>query len=212
MTIDNSSIKRVTPEGGLESITLRSDIAARYILNQEALLGAFNLEKSSDPNDWSVGLKETLLDEKIADDTEYLKKWIAQLEEQTKNKPDTLLIEKQNAPVNANFKFLSEAIESLKQEYLSPDDAELIAKNNNILRSYSKRFGTSVYEVSGNKDGKNDDDDEDEDDDDGDVSKQGNDSSDNGDDDKHDYEGSVYYRLQGPMKIKGVTAERGTYS
>lgn len=46
--IDELAVKRVNSEGELESTTLRSDLVARYLFMNEALLNGLGIVKSSD--------------------------------------------------------------------------------------------------------------------------------------------------------------------
>lgn len=83
--IDHSSIKRVSQDDGLESITLRSDLAARYIFLNETLLEGIGAVKVDDKFRTMLGLKEIIKDENnnpITDETEYLRKWKATLEKE----------------------------------------------------------------------------------------------------------------------------------
>lgn len=83
--IDHSSIKRVTQDDGLESITLRSDLAARYIFLNETLLEGIGAVKVDDKYKQTIDLKEVIKYEDgkvIVDEMEYLKKWQDKLQKE----------------------------------------------------------------------------------------------------------------------------------
>lgn len=83
--IDHSSIKRVSADDGLESITLRSDLAARYTFLNETLLeglGAIEIDPSFrqtfDLKDVVKNPDGTLVRDELA----YLEEWKARLAEE----------------------------------------------------------------------------------------------------------------------------------
>lgn len=85
--IDHSSIQRVSEDGGLESITLRSDLAARYTFLTETLLEGLNLIEIPAVYKQSVELVDLV--ETNKSETELLLEWeqrlkdeVAQLEQQ----------------------------------------------------------------------------------------------------------------------------------
>ncbi|GME77188.1 unnamed protein product [Ambrosiozyma monospora] len=116
--IDHSAIKRTTKDGGLESITLRSDLAARYILQNEALLELFNIIKTPDDPIYKTGitLKESFPEEKITDLNEYLTKWRDQLSEEVKQMESQQ--DGESLLQSAANKEVTEEIETLSQFYL----------------------------------------------------------------------------------------------
>lgn len=89
--IDHSSIKRVSQDDGLESITLRSDLAARYTFLNETLLEGIGAVSVDDRFKTMLGLKEIIRDDDntlITDETAFLRRWeqrlqadVAQLEQ-----------------------------------------------------------------------------------------------------------------------------------
>lgn len=78
--IDHSSIQRVSEDGGLESITLRSDLAARYTFLTETLLEGCNLIEISSIYKQSVELTDVLQTDKS--ETELLLEWEQRLREE----------------------------------------------------------------------------------------------------------------------------------
>ena len=212
MTSDGPNIKRVSSDHGLESITLRSDVAARYIFLNEALLSATGFIKQDSLDKWRLSLKEVLVDEKIKDETRYLEKWVSELEK------EIVTIKKEEIHNPEEFKdmaYLENAVKLLEKEFLNPQDHELRASNNTILRDYCKKFNRSIYEVSGgmslpednyvNESGDEETSEEE-------TSSDTN--NDEGDDDNGSNEiglGNTYYRVQKRLRIKGVEYEKGTY-
>lgn len=97
--IDHSSIKRVSQDDGLESITLRSDLAARYIFLNETLfegLGAIEIDQRFRE---MVGLKEIIKDRDgnlIVDEMKFLENWESQLQN------DVNELEKSDGEFNTN--------------------------------------------------------------------------------------------------------------
>lgn len=96
--IDHSSIKRVSQDDGLESITLRSDLAARYTFLNETLLEGIGAVAVDNRFRTMLGLKEVVRDDAgqlITDETAYLRRWeqrlqteVRQLEQTAANEPD----------------------------------------------------------------------------------------------------------------------------
>ena len=81
--IDHSSIKRVSQDDGLESITLRSDLAARYTFLNETLLEGIGAVTVDDRFRTMLGLKEVVRDDAgqlITDETAYLRRWEQRLQ------------------------------------------------------------------------------------------------------------------------------------
>ena len=212
MTSSNGpNIKRVSADHGLESITLRSDVAARYILLNEALLNATGFIKQDSLDKYRVSLKEVLLDEKIKDETRYLENCVSNLknEVETLRKPST-----QNLEASSDFAYLENALNLLEKEFLNPHDHDLRARNNAILRDYCKKFNRSIYEVSGgmnlSEDNYENDSTEEKSSEEGVTSEDtNNDNEDNGSNELG--LGNIYYRIQKRLRIKGVEYKKGVY-
>lgn len=76
--IDHSSIKRVSQDEGLESITLRSDLAARYTFLNETLLEGLDAVKIDNKFKQTIDLKDIIRDidgSIIIDEDKYLEEW-----------------------------------------------------------------------------------------------------------------------------------------
>lgn len=83
--IDHSSIKRVSQDDGLESITLRSDLAARYTFLNETLLEGLGGVKIDDKFKQAIDLKDIIKDAEgniILDEDKYLEDWKKRLEQE----------------------------------------------------------------------------------------------------------------------------------
>jgi hypothetical protein len=83
--IDHSSIKRVSSDGGLESITLRSDLAARYTFLNETLLEGLGGIKIDEKFKQTIDLKDLIKDENgniIIDEQAYLEEWQQRLQKE----------------------------------------------------------------------------------------------------------------------------------
>ncbi|QPG74346.1 hypothetical protein FOA43_001673 [Brettanomyces nanus] len=200
-SVDDSSIKRVTKDGGLESITLRSDLAVRYVFLNESLLDAFNLIKRDENEESSIGLKETLVTEKIANEEKYLSDWAERLKQDVESAGKNDISqrgEEKNRKLDEELKYLDKAIESLKQEFLNPTDEDLRRRNDGILKDYTKRFDRVVYEI---RDRVKQDDDSEKDD------EAESDDSDS-DSDSQEYAGTTFHRLSDPVRIGGVRYEK----
>ncbi len=212
MTSDGPNIKRVSSDHGLESITLRSDVAARYIFLNEALLSATGFIKQDNLDKWRLSLKEVLVDEKIKDETRYLEKWVSELEK------EIVTIKKEEIHNPEEFKdmaYLENAVKLLEKEFLNPQDHELRASNNTILKDYCKKFNRSIYEVSGGMSLPEDNYENESGDEKASEEETSSDTNnDEGDDDNGSNEiglGTTYYRIQKRLRIKGVEYEKGTY-
>lgn len=212
MTSDGPNIKRVSSDHGLESITLRSDVAARYIFLNEALLSATGFIKQDSLDKWRLSLKEVLVDEKIKDETRYLEKWVSELEK------EIVTIKKEEIHNPEEFKdmaYLENAVKLLEKEFLNPQDHELRASNNTIFRDYCKKFNRSIYEVSGGMSLPEDNyENESGDEKTSEEETSSDTNNDEGDDDNGSNEiglGNTYYRVQKRLRIKGVEYEKGAY-
>lgn len=133
--IEHSSIKRVSQDDGLESITLRSDLAARYTFLNETLLEGIGALKVDEKFKTMLNLKEIIKDENnnlITDEIEYLRKWqeklqkeVSQLESEQTNKPlttDKDSITKHSDQLNEILKHLDNPIDSQDINNLTEDE------------------------------------------------------------------------------------------
>lgn len=133
--IEHSSIKRVSHDDGLESITLRSDLAARYTFLNETLLEGIGALKVDEKFKTMLNLKEIIKDENnnlITDEIEYLRKWqeklqkeVSQLESEQTNKPlttDKDSITKHSDQLNEILKHLDNPIDSQDINNLTEDE------------------------------------------------------------------------------------------
>ncbi|ODV84292.1 hypothetical protein CANARDRAFT_24066 [[Candida] arabinofermentans NRRL YB-2248] len=213
---EQSAIRHITSKDNLTSMTLKSDIASKYIVQNELILDLFKMIKKTNRSKVEgISLQETL---QIDDNVTYLKDWINQLENDIESlqKSDSNDNESKS-DVDIECLKLDGMIKSLENEFLHPNDNELKLQNDKILNDYSQTFGKIVYEVKGNmtQDSDNlnlgqDEDDEQE----REISENNNDNN-NGDDGSEstesNYKSSIYYRLSKPVRFSDVDYQQGEY-
>lgn len=141
--IEHSSIKRVSQDDGLESITLRSDLAARYIFLNETLLEGLGVVQVDDKFKKMLDLKEVIKDEDnniILDEMEYLRKWENQLKEEVEreeNKGDNL--QSSNEVLKNNESKLNQLIKSLDGTFKDEKEFEDLCQSTyNILKDQNQ--------------------------------------------------------------------------
>lgn len=107
--IDHASIKRISADKGLESITLRSDLAARYTFLNETLLEGIGAVEVDSKFKSSVDLHDVVTEQDgmpIVDEHAYLEKWEARLQE------EVALLEKQQATATGASAVVAGVIDS----------------------------------------------------------------------------------------------------
>jgi hypothetical protein len=77
--IDHSAILRVSSDDGLESITLRSDLAARYTFLNETLLEALGAVAITPAYREPLALTDVCVSDPAVSEHEYLQQWEARL-------------------------------------------------------------------------------------------------------------------------------------
>lgn len=145
--IEHSSIKRVSQDDGLESITLRSDLAARYTFLNETLLEGIGVLKVDEKFKTMLNLKEIIKDENnnlIIDEIDYLRKWqdklqteISKLEDEQSNKnsaTDKDPITKHSDQLNEILKYLDDPVDN--QDITNLTEEEILQKFDEYCASH----------------------------------------------------------------------------
>ncbi|KAG7837186.1 hypothetical protein KL943_001225 [Ogataea angusta] len=122
----------------MSSLTLKADLAARYVVQNEFLLKALGAE-TADVGHVTIG------DVMGQDSLAYLEEWKRRLEQadsemETRDSVDDELAE------------LDAVIGRLEKEFLNPSDGSLREQNNAIFNEYCEKYNKVIYEVKENED------------------------------------------------------------
>ncbi|KAG7863100.1 hypothetical protein KL939_000419 [Ogataea angusta] len=122
----------------MSSLTLKADLAARYVVQNELLLKALGAE-TADVGHVTIG------DVMGHDSLAYLEEWKRRLEQadsemETRDSVDDELAE------------LDAVIGRLEKEFLNPSDGSLREQNNAIFNEYCEKYNKVIYEVKENED------------------------------------------------------------
>ncbi|KAG7821895.1 hypothetical protein KL942_000764 [Ogataea angusta] len=122
----------------MSSLTLKADLAARYVVQNELLLKALGAE-TADVGHVTIG------DVMGQDSLAYLEEWKRRLEQadsemETRDSVDDELAE------------LDAVIGRLEKEFLNPSDGSLREQNNAIFNEYCEKYNKVIYEVKENED------------------------------------------------------------
>ncbi|KAG7814146.1 hypothetical protein KL921_000420 [Ogataea angusta] len=122
----------------MSSLTLKADLAARYVVQNELLLKALGAE-TVDVGHVTIG------DVMGQDSLAYLEEWKRRLEQadsemETRDSVDDELAE------------LDAVIGRLEKEFLNPSDGSLREQNNAIFNEYCEKYNKVIYEVKENED------------------------------------------------------------
>ncbi|KAG7883815.1 hypothetical protein KL938_002400 [Ogataea parapolymorpha] len=122
----------------MSSITLKADLAAKYVVQNELLLKVFGGQIAD------VG-QVTIGDVMGQDSLAYLEEWKSRLE-QADSEMET------RDSVDDELEELDTIITRLEKEFLNPSDGSLREQNNGIFNEYCDKYNKVIYEVKENED------------------------------------------------------------
>ncbi|KAG7921180.1 hypothetical protein KL927_000424 [Ogataea polymorpha] len=122
----------------MSSITLKADLAAKYVVQNELLLKVLG-GQAADVGQVTIG------DVMGKDSLAYLEEWKSRLE-QADSDMET------RDPVDDELVELDTIITRLEKEFLNPSDTSLREQNNAIFNEYCEKYNKVIYEVKENED------------------------------------------------------------
>ncbi|KAG7904290.1 hypothetical protein KL935_000429 [Ogataea polymorpha] len=122
----------------MSSITLKADLAAKYVVQNELLLKVLG-GQTADVGQVTIG------DVMGKDSLAYLEEWKSRLE-QADSDMET------RDPVDDELVELDTIITRLEKEFLNPSDTSLREQNNAIFNEYCEKYNKVIYEVKENED------------------------------------------------------------